>query len=225
MKNCFWGWIERPENMMWKCDKSFWVVKIVMATENCENFLHQDPENGENWEKSGENWSYDCAVTTKACAFHVMTKKFSVSIHFQTLSRWRNMRFIKALSDFLAVITWLFIFSSSARDFSLSIFARNSRDFLFVRVELEFEGFFQGACDILKQDTLKHVVFPETETKLGAREKVKNSLKNVFRRGFLLNFPAIFEIFPVFRGVGMSWGVERRPEKSTWSHPKSMCFP
>lgn len=64
----------------------------------------------------------------------------------------------------------------------------SSPNFSSIRVELDKQGYRDGACIILERDTSKHMAFPETEVLNGARENLENSLKKDFWWGFLLNF-------------------------------------
>lgn len=212
MKNCFWGWIERPENVMWKCDTSFGVVKIVMATENCENFPCRSLW---KWRKSSGVWrkiERRLRIADLAMCFSMWwQRKFDFpcsSKHFRVHESCDVARFSR-----LDHVVQRFLFA-----FSVSRCGADSRDFPPIRVEFDKRGFSEGACDILEQDTPKHVFFSETEIGNWAWAKAKNPLKNDFRWGFSLNFP-------VFRVVGVSWEMAGRSRKTHVEPPKAMCFP
>lgn len=94
--------------------KSWWRLK------NLKIFHSNCSENGEDWENYGKNrvavaQRWPCHVL-----LHVLTKKISFSMNFQTALRSQFMRRRKILRVFLALVTWLWTFSSSSRDhFSL----------------------------------------------------------------------------------------------------------
>lgn len=196
-----------------KCDTSFGVVKIVMATENSENFHSFSRRFGEKRASFGEKSFCSCAPAALPCAFHVMTAEIQFSIRFRLLSRSFAMRWDAFLWDWSRDFSFSLCTLSSA---SLSLKLVDSPSFPPDSVELDKRGYRDDAWRILERDTSKHMEFAETEIPFRARAKAKNSLKKDFRWGFSLNFPRISPRLGCLGWVGWS-------QKSHVEPPTAMC--
>lgn len=207
---------------MWECDTSFGVVKIVMATENCENFprrLHG------KWRKLSEIWrKIDRRLRIGAFAMC-----FSTWWQRKTRLRCTSKHFRVHQTCDVASFAPLFSLRSRGSTFSLWFLAAfsislsdfHSRGFPFDRVESDKQGFGEGACGTLKQDTTEHMAFAETETRAW---EWKTRSKRTFGGDIFSISPDFSEISPL---LGWLAWVRRRPggrRKSTFCHPTPRAF-
>lgn len=206
---------------MWKCGTSFWVVKTVMATENCGKFSLALHRKWKNWEKTGEKPTDDCALPTLPCAFPRDDKENSIFLGAFSRFASSDMRPSRILCRFLAFVTWSASFSSPSRHFFGLFYHKRLSRFSTLQGWTWFARIFRRR---MWKPRAGHVearwFLPKKE-----REKCqKIRSKRTFGRDFRSIFPVFSEVSPLFGGLGWVGRWPGGAEKRTWNHPTTRAF-